>query len=553
MDGIYENETIIKQLINKMSLREKIGQTGMPSPAAVRNGVISEGGYVNYLKKYPYSGFYISSVGNVVRDDGSVMTEGQELARIMEDTAKNLDIPLFVTTDAEFGGGQLFHDMSMIPTNMAVGAANSAQLAYKRAYYWAKELRAVGINWVFGPVCDLLSNFFSFAGTRCLSDKTEWIVGLIPHMIRGINDAGMMSTAKHYPGAAKDYRDPHFSLAIEDTTREEWDQIIKPIWEAASKAGVDSFMTQHNAIAAIDNSVVRGKMLRPPSASTKAIEVLRKDIGFDGIVITDAVGMKGLSSVFEHDDIYIECFNAGNDIILFCGNDYIDVMEKAIADGRVSMQRLDEAVERILRYKKKMGLFEGKILGEAMSEADKETFRQTNYEISKLGGTMIKNDVSLIPVDSNKVKKASIIALAPSDSFHERLQYMQEAFAKYGVETEIVETIRYKNVLKEISEKSDLIVYACYIAWAEPQGLPGYSQMREIYTLLNGLSYGAEKSVVASFGSHTIYYNYFEGADTYINMYSSNKECMEAFVDGLFGAFKFTGKSPVDLKPKIMK
>lgn len=542
----------MKQLIKEMSLREKIGQTGMPSPPAVRKGVIEAGGYVEYFTQYPFNGFYVSTAG-MIQDDGNVMTKGTELAEIVEHTGKELKVPLLVATDAEFGGGQLFKGLSMIPTNMAVGAANSPELAYKRSYYWAKELKSTGINWVFGPVCDILSSFFSNAGNRCLSDKTERIAELIPHMIRGIRDAGMLSDAKHYPGRGGDYRDSHFALCADSMTREEWNRILKPIWEAAVNAGVDSFMTSHTALPALDASIVRGKTLRPSSASKKVIDILREDLSYDGVIVTDAVSMKGLAAAFDHDDMYIECFNAGNDIILYCGNDYIDVMEKAIADGRVSMERLDEAVERVLKMKKKLGLFDGKLLGEAMSEEDVADFKQTNYDISRLGGTLIRNEEGFIPVDMRKVKKVSIIGITPSDSFYERLKFMQEAFEKYGIEAEIVETIKSKSVLKEISETSDLIVYACYLAWMEPHGIPGYSQQREANTLLNGLSYGAEKSVVASFGSHTIYYNYFEGVDTYLNMYTSNRESMEAFVDGLFGKFEFTGKSPVDLEPKKIK
>lgn len=539
----------IKQIMKEMTLREKIGQTAMPSPPALRKGVTSAGSYVEYFKQYPYGGFYVTS--GMVKDDGSELKESHELAEIIESTAKDLTIPLFVAVDAEFGGGKLFKEMAMIPTNMAVGAANSAELAYKRAYYWAKELRAVGINWAFGPVCDILPNFFDPMGVRCVSDKTELVAEIIAHTIRGIRDAGMMSSAKHYPGKSGDYRDPHFSMCTDSITLEEWNRILKPIWEAAARADVASIMTAHTALPAIDDSIARGKTLRPASASSKVIGILRDDLGYDGIVITDAISMKGLAAAFEHEDIYIECFNAGNDIILFNGNDYIDVMEKAVADGRVSMERIDEAVERILRYKIAYGLFDGKILGEKMSEEDKQAQAQTSYEISKLGGTLVRNVEGTIPFDSSKVKKASIIVVSPSESFRESLKAMQAAFARYGVESEIVDTISSKSELEKISKDNELIVYACFVSWTEPYGLPGYSQVREINTLFNGLSYGAEKSVVASFASHTVYYNYFEGVDTFVNMYTSNKESMDAFVDGLFGKIAFTGKSPVDLKPQM--
>ena len=94
-----------------------------------------------------------------------------------------------------------------------------------------------------------------------------------------------------------------------------------------------------------------------------------------------------------------------------------------------------------------------------------------------------------------------------------------------------------------------MIVYACFLGFASPHGFPGYSQAREINILFNSLSYGGEKSVIASFGVPSIYYNYYEGMDGFINMYSSNRESMEAFVDGILGKYKFTGEPPVALIP----
>ena len=542
----------IEEIMEKMTLREKIGQTAIPAPPAVRNEVKNSGGYAEFFKKYPYGGFYVSSAG-MVRNGGEPLEESHELAEIVELTSRELKIPLFVAADAEYGGGQLFAEMARIPSNMLVGAAHSAILSYKRSYYWAKELRTAGINWVFGPVCDVLPDFLGALGTRTLSDDPGLIAELIPHMFRGIKNAGMMSTAKHYPGGIGDYRDPHFSMCNNDITMEEWNRVLRPVWEAAAGAGADSFMVGHDAVPAMDDTYSRGRTLRPASASSKVINILRESIGFDGVVVTDAVSMKSLAAAFDHEDMYIECFNAGNDVILFCGNDYIDVMEKAVEEGRVSMARIDEAVERILKAKKALGLFDGKILGEAMTKSDMEDFEKTRYEINKQGATLLKNGDGRIPFDSSKVKKAAIIVIAPSENFRNNLIFLQEAFARYGVETQIVDAIKSKTVLKEISESCDLIMYACYISWTDPHGLPGFSQVREINTLFNSLSYGADKSVVVSFGSHTIYYNYFEGADAFINMYGMDKESMDACVDGLFGKFEFTGKSPVALKPKRMK
>lgn len=539
----------VKAIVKGMSLREKIGQTGMPSPNAVKKGVRECGSYKEYFTKYPFNGFYVSVKGTMVNDDGSDLSESYELANVVRKTYEELDIPLFVAVDAEFGGKGIFPDMSFVPTNMALGAANDPELTYKRGYYWAKELKSSGINWAFGPVCDIMPSFFS-GSIRCISDKTELITGIIPELIKGIQDGGLMACAKHYPGHAKDFRDAHFSLCTDKMTKAEWDKILRPIWQCAADSGVDSFMTAHPALPALDDSITRGKVLRPSSASPKTLGILRDEIGFDGIIITDAVGMKCIAAAFEHDDIYVECLKAGNDIVLFTGNDYIDVVEKAVLDGRISEEYIDSCVERVLRYKDKMGLFDGNVVGEPMTEEDKADFDKVNYEISKKGGTLLNNE-GIIPFDKSKVKKASIVVIAPSEKFRAEIVGLQDAFAKHGIESEVVYTIESKSELVRMSEESQIIVYACYLASSDPYGFPGYTRQSEAITLLNGLSYGAEKSVVVSFGTPSVYYNYFETVDAYVNMYSSNKESMEAFVDGILGEFEFEGKSPVNLYPEL--
>ncbi len=538
----------MKELLKGMTLREKIGQTAMPAPPAVKKGVQEEGSYTNYFKKYPYNGFYVSTIG-MIKNDGNPIEKSSDMAEVISEASANIKIPLLVATDAEFGAKQLFDDMTDIPTNMSVGAAASRELAYKRTYYWAKELYSAGINWAFGPVCDLLGHFLAVSGTRCMSDNTELIVDLIPHAIKGIQDAGILACAKHYPGTIGEFRDSHFSLAADDLPREVWDSKIKPIWEAATAAGVDSFMVGHHAHTNLDDSFTPNGIARPASASKKILDILREDMDFDGIIVTDAVSMKSIAAAFNHDDMYIECLNSGNDVVLFTGNDYIDVIEKAYNEGKVTLERIEEAAERVLRYKKKLGLFEGKFIGEAMTEKDNADFKATNYEICQKAATLLGND-GKVPFDVSKVKKATIIPLAPSEKFHnEYIKIMQDSLLRYGVESEILLEARSKSLLKEASEKSDLIIYACYISWAAPYGFPGYSQEREMNTLFNSLSYGAEKSIVVSFGHPSVYYNYFCGTHGFINMYGLSQESIDAFVDGIFGKFEFTGKSPVSLTP----
>ena len=537
--------------LEEMTLRERIGQTGMPSPTHSRDGVLECGGYAEYFTKYPFCGMYLD--GNGKKADGEKFTGPADARETFLEAQKKLKIPFFVACDYEYGGDTFSPELHAVSTNMALGAANDGELAYKRFYYWAREMRSCGVNWVFGPVNDLHKNFFSPSGIRRISADADIIAKLTPYILKGIHDAGVADSCKHYPGAAKDYRDSHFSSTLNDTTREEWYANEFKIWKAAVDAGAMSFMTGHSAFPAIDDSFVKDGVRRPCSASKKVLDIARKELNYDGVLITDAVDMKGLAAAFEHDDMYIECLNAGHDIVLFCHNDYIDVIEKAVKDGRVSEERVNEACRRVLDLKEKIGLFNDEYpVGAPLTEEEVKAMVQTSYDVAKNAMTLLNNRVGFIPADPKKIKKVSIITMSPDETFANSLQIMKKAFEKHGAEVTIYDRIKTKRLLKEMDEESDLIVYACFLAMSRPKGMSFYSRNEDLTSLFHALSYGARKSVVASFGSPAIYYNYFESADTYINAYSPDPGTLEAFVDGIYGEFTFNDFSPVPLKPEFI-
>jgi len=533
--------------LNEMTLREKIGQTGFPGPGEVRRGVQRLGGYDKYFTEYPFCGLYVD---NTISDaDGNKFSSPTAIAQTLADASNNINIPLFVSCDYELGANTLFPELHRIPSNLSLGATRSKELAYERGYMWAKEVKSFGVNWPFAPVGDLIGNFFG-GSVRCLSDNPEIAVELLPSMIQGIQDAGLAATTKHFPSGSRDYRNSHFCSVKNNTTKEEWERRMKPVWQSAVDAGTLSFMVGHAAFPALDSTCARGNITRPTSASSRINDIIRKDLGFNGVVVTDAVSMKALTEAFEHDDMYVECFNAGNDVILFVHDDYIDVMEKAVLDGRISMERLDKSVERILDLKEKLGLFDGDIkAADPLTDEEIRHFEQTNYEIAKKAMTLINN--TKIPFSPSEVKKATIIAITPDKPFLESLSVMADALEERGIRANVSDGIKSKEWLKEISETEDIIIYACCLAQGFLSGMPFYSTPENLLTLFDSFAHGADKSVVVSFDAPSLYYNYFENADMYINAYSCDTGTLRAFVGGILGDFEFTGKSPVALRPKF--
>lgn len=533
--------------LSEMTLREKIGQTGMPSPAALRNGLLECGDYPRYFEKYPFCGIYISP--GAKRPDGERFASPKEMADTFRDASLKGSIPLLIAGDCEYGANRLFSDLHGISTNMALGAAQKGALAYKRSYYWAREMHACGINWPFGPVVDLHTNFFATGGIRRIGKDPQLVAEMVPYIIKGIHDAGCATSAKHFPGASNDYRDSHFSPNVNTISREKWFANDFKVWKAAVDAGAMSLMTSHSHVPAFDDSCARGDIPRPATASKKIIDLARKELGFDGVMITDAVNMKSLAAAFEHEDVYMESFLAGHDIILFTDNDYIDVMEKAVLTGRITEAQIDEACRRVLDLKEKLGLFDGKPTGTPLTEEEIADFERVLYDVGKHAMTLLCNRGNMIPFDSKRVKRVSVINVSPVEQFFEDLRVLKKAFEDRGVEVTLLENLKSKAQLKEIAETNDIIVYACYLAQSRPVGMSVFSRPSEMNTLFHSLSYGAKKSVCVSFGAPSIYYNYFVCADAFINAYSDDYGTMRAFVDGILGDFEFNGRSPVPLQP----
>lgn len=531
--------------LNEMTLREKLGQTGQPSSTAIRDGLAECGSYEAYIQAYPFGSIWISE--GFKRADGTAFATPEEMGNQVHAISNAAKIPLLVTGDYESGAHTLFPCFHSAGTNLEMGASGNLELIYKRAYYWARELRSFGVNNPYGPVTDIMSNFFCPGAIRRISDDWRKIVEVQRALIKGIQDAGLAACMKHYPGPPNDYRDSHFSLCSVDKNVDEWYQTYFNIYKSAVADGVMSVESSHQPWPSIDPRKARGNILRPATASKPVMDILRNEIGFNGVLYTDAVNMKAMSAAFEHEDVYIESFLAGHDVVIFVHNDYFDIMEKAYNEGRITMEQIDEKVTRILDLKEKLGLFEAPLSLNPLTEEENADFEKVLYELAKSAQTLVTNATGAIPFDPRKVKKAAIIALSSMEDFKNNISIMTERFAKYGIETTVVDKITSKN-LPQLDKENDLILYACQIKSGFAAGMP-FFDTPELRSLFNSMSYGATKSVVISFGHPSVYYNYFENCDMYINTYSADRCAMTAVVDGILGQFPFVGKSPVSLFP----
>ena len=385
---------------------------------------------------------------------------------------------------------------------------------------------------------------------RCHApDDADKEIRLALAQILGTQSEGVAATAKHFPGSdGVEFRDSHFCASLNSSTMEEWWARQGKIFKGVIDGGVYSVMITHQAFPACDNSMVNGRY-RPCTISKKVItDLLKGEMGFDGVVITDGIVMASLFSLMPYDELIVELVNAGNDVILGVRLNTGDIIEKAVLDGRIPESRIDDACQRILDMKEKLGMFEdGYRLVKGKAEDITPETQKINMQVARGAIHLVRDRNNTLPLKKENIKNVTIICSTHTDKFFTRLECFKAEFEKRGISVKMQRRLTSEAEIKRISEESDLIIYATYVAGHEPLGgLALFGE--ECRTYLWAFSHGKEKSIGMSFGYPYIHYDIMENADMFINTYGQSPELMQSAVEAIFGEIPFKGTAPVNLE-----
>ena len=561
-----------KPLLSELTLREKIGQTLLVYQWDIYDKV--EVGYdftksdeskVKQLHEKEQFGtlygeqvgiFYASSDTNDdhaldISESGDLKVLSGPYKKFIERQASYLKIPPLVAADCERGVSRIFTDMSPVCNGAAIGAADSEELAFELAAAVSRELRCGGINWRWYPVTDIGSRYGAATGRSLAIDDPDRMIRLSKAMIRGTESEGVGSCIKHFPGNDRhETRDSHFTSPKNSNTMEEWWAEQGRIFKELIDFGVQSVMISHKSFPAADDTMINGKYI-PSTISKKIItNLLKGELGFDGVVITDGITMGALFNLMPYEELIVALINAGNDVILGAKLSSGDIIEKAVLDGRIPMSRIDDACQRVLDMKEKMGLFNDDYNNiPYTSEEAAPITQRVNSEIARRSMTLVRDRNNLFPIDKKNIKKVSVIVSSHRDEFINDLQPLKEAFEARGIEVYMQRRLKSTPELEKISADSDLIIYAAFVEGHIPKG-----GMRlfgeECETYYYAFNHGKEKSIGVSFGYPYIHYDIMENADAFVNAYNKSPEAQRAFVEAIFGEIEFLGKSPVLLEPR---
>ena len=524
--------------LEEMTLREKINQTIVIK--------MEKGKSVDFA---PGAAFFF----------GQIITEADEagldeLRGYVKEIFDKCDIPPLITSDFENGCGSMVKALTPLPYMMGLGATDDAETAYNYGKVTALEGRTIGANWSFSPVSDLNRNRRNpLINNRGMTDNADLGVKMLPQIIKGMQDYGLSACAKHFPGDGMDYRDQHIVTTYNDCDMDDWRATYGKVFAACIAEGVDSIMAGHIGLPAYTKEFSQLHGMPLPATLSKELitDLLKGEMGFEGIVVTDALGMGGFAGWYPNKGISeIESFKAGCDMMLWPSEDYADNLEKAILSGEVPMERLDDAVTRILRIKEKRGLFdESREMFYELSEDEKDFIKEFQQKCAEQSITLIRNDAGHFPLDPKKTPRLGICAVAQYVPAFEEAKLLKEEFEKRGFIVDYTEEGRPSAAERErFYRENDLILYAMFSRAFRPVGFLDYldgpaARIQRAFLEPNAV----DKVMAVSFGSPYFYDQYFEKAQTYVNAYSMLACSVKAFVRAACGEIEFQGKSPVEI------
>src|SRR5260370_614958 len=351
--------------------------------------------------------YHIGSVVLTVHVDGGTLRKNPplEVAAMANQLQRDSRLPLLIAADLERGLSMRVSSVPVFPAAMAFGATGNTAYAERFGAITAEESRALGIQWNFFPVADVNSNPDNpIINTRSFGEDPASVGDMVAAFIRGSKAHGMLTTAKHFPGHGDTSTDSHLGVAKVEGNLDRLKSVELPPFRKAIEAGVDSVMVAHLSVPALDSD--------PDKVATVSKNVvngvLREQLGFKNIIVTDALEMRGLTALYPPGEgnpagrAAVDAVKAGNDVILMPAD--LDGAFRGIVDavkqGAISQSRIDGSVKRILEMKASLGLQKARLvdLAQAPYVVSKQEEMQFAQQLADDAVTLVRDNGQLLPL-----------------------------------------------------------------------------------------------------------------------------------------------------------
>jgi beta-N-acetylhexosaminidase len=546
----------VQELLGSMTLEEKIGQLFL---LAFSRDRLDEARIL--FQDYFVGASYISN-DNVPDPQSAAELTG----RLQQYAASTrLQIPLLLGVDQEGVWGVMVPASCTGPGNMAIGAAHRTQNARRMYRVIGEELSAVGLNAVFGPCADCNSNpHNSIIGMRSFGEKPALVGALTAAAVQGAHEGRVATAIKHFPGHGDTTIDTHRGLATVNRTRDELFKIDLYPFVQGIRAGADMVMTSHIVFTALDPD-------NPATLSRTILqEVLRGELNFQGVIISDSMNMHSMKRNYRPEDSAVRAIQAGVDLIMLAEEHYdhdastylqqqttlLRAVKMAVEQGSLPLSRVDQAVERVLSLKAQRGLIDGAATQPpiAPSLVGSAAHRAVELDVARDAVAVLRDKRHLVPIPRsasvavvNTTKRESYAVLGATrgigpnqtmPAFDYFVDAIRARFSNVRVVT--AETFLQGNTTFDADER--------IIAVTENYPLPGmdFDQASQLPILHSLLNQARERLIVAALRD-PYELSHLPDADTYVCAFSFRPSAVQALADVLCGVCPATGQTPVSI------
>ncbi|WP_418526745.1 glycoside hydrolase family 3 protein [Ligilactobacillus animalis] len=557
----------VEQTIADMSIEEKIGQL------FVNMGSSRDKQYLTDMVERYHIG--------AVRYNPGTATEVYDQNYILQTESK---IPLLIAANTEAGGNGACTDGTEVGVEVKIGATNDEKYAYEMGRVSGVEASAIGCNWSFAPIVDIDRNWRNpIISSRSFGQDPDKVLTLSLAYMKGIQESGILPAAKHFPGDGIDERDQHLSFSINSLSTEEWDKTFGKVYSGLIDAGLPSIMAGHIHMPAYSkyfDPELKDEDFLPATLSKELItDLLRGKLNFNGLVVTDASHMLGLTGAMKRSELLPTSIAAGCDLFLFFNDPDEDFgyMLDGYKNGIITDERLHDALRRILGLKTKLGFHQTpkeKILPPkevAMKQIGLPENKKLFREVADEAITLVKDKQAIWPITPEKYPRILLVDVhgvkggfgeLVAGNCPQAIDLLKDLLLEKGFEVEkhvspedslkglsaeekiknIAGIYAAKRPIKELTDKYDLIINVANvnpgtvqrIVWPASKGTPDIPfYIHEIPTIFVSVQCPFHLADVPQ-------------VKTYINTYDGKQETLESLVDKLIVEDSFRGTSPVD-------
>ena len=528
----------VEKTIRSMTLEEKIGQLVVTRHT---------GGFYNLEDEN------FRKLERLVRDyhlGGLILFGGEalETAYFTNHFQKLAKIPLLIASDLERGAGNQVTGATLFPPLMALGATDSEELAYEMGRITAVEGRALGIHMTYAPVVDVNINPDNpIINTRSVGEDPELVARITGAFIRGCQSNGMIATAKHFPGHGDTDQDSHSLLPTINADEERLNKVELYPFQKAVEAGVGAVMTAHLYVPALEPEAGL-----PATLSERILtDLLRNRMGFKGLIVTDALEMRGITAYFGEEQAALRALKAGVDLLLLPPDPVkvIEFLQQAVRNGELPLARVEESLRRVLQAKARLGLHRNRYVSlESLPLVlGKPEFKEIARRAFASAITLVKNENNLLPVSGDK--KVLILSLSsdPGDYFAGRRFALEMSKRNPGSLVFYADGDTGKDKLQEVLSlisQVDLVIAALFSSLRAGKGSVDLEPAH--IELIKTIKASGIPVVAVSFGS-PYFLRSFPELDGYLCLYRNTPETQELAAMSICGELRLAGKLPVSL------